>query len=367
MKLCYIAKPQSIHVQRWLRCFVQRGHEVHLVAEHAPAGDVEGVHVHDLTRLTNIRKLRFVIWAWAARRLMRFLQPDILHAFQVTSAGWLGAASGFHPFVVTPMGSDLNDLRRRPWLYRPLAGFVIGRADLITTDAAELRDKAVALGARPQRCREIQFGVDLDTYSPGPTAVRQELGITAGPVILSPRGMRPAYNIEVIVRAIPGVRATFPDVLFILRDLSTDFEYREKIKNLIEELGVAEAVRLVGNVPPERIADYYRAADVMVSVPVSDSTPVSLLEAMACGVPVIVSDLPALREWIVNGENGLLVPVGDAETLASTILRLLRDGDLRNRCRQRNLELVRQRADQRRWMEKMEILYRELVEKTAIA
>jgi len=96
-------------------------------------------------------------------------------------------------------------------------------------------------------------------------------------------------------------------------------------------------------------------------VPISDGTPVSVLEASACGVPVIASDLPSLREWIIHEKNGLLVPL-DNEVLAEAIIRLLTDHTLHARIRQEALQDVKERADYAVWMARIEAMYQDLLQ-----
>ena len=130
MRLCIIANPNSIHTQRWVRYFAGRGHDVHLIGDKPlTIPPPEGITLHDLTRQTNARKLRYVVWARAVRKLVREIRPDVLHAHQVASAGWLGAASGWHPFLVTSWGSDLLLGARRSLVQRQLARWVLARAD----------------------------------------------------------------------------------------------------------------------------------------------------------------------------------------------------------------------------------------------
>jgi glycosyltransferase involved in cell wall biosynthesis len=103
------------------------------------------------------------------------------------------------------------------------------------------------------------------------------------------------------------------------------------------------------------------SADIYVACPEIDATSVSLLEAMAAGCYPIVSDLPANREWIVDGQNGSLFPVGDSETLAAQIMTAAGSPQLRERARQANLEIIRERALWRKNMSQVEDIIADLV------
>jgi glycosyltransferase involved in cell wall biosynthesis len=98
-------------------------------------------------------------------------------------------------------------------------------------------------------------------------------------------------------------------------------------------------------------------ADIAVSIPFSEGMAVSVWEAMACGLPVIASDLAGLREWITNGENGLLVPVGDIDALAQAIISLVGDRDMQTHFSQQGVKLTHEHADHQSEMAKMEQLY----------
>ena len=118
----------------------------------------------------------------------------------------------------------------------------------------------------------------------------------------------------------------------------------------------------MGRVEPyERVAELYRLADVVVSVPTSDSTPVSILEALACGRPVVTTDLPALREWITPGLSGLMVPQHDSHGLAQALIQLLTDIELADRLKKIGPSIVETRANHQLEMEKMEQLYQKLL------
>jgi glycosyltransferase involved in cell wall biosynthesis len=337
-----------------------RGHTVLLVADVSPAEPWIETPLYDLPAGLNISVVKYFFWEFQLRQILRSWQPDILHAHRVSSAGWLGAFSGFHPFVVTPWGSDLYLHPQRSAAARRLAKIVLSRADLVTADSSDLCRKAIDYGASASATHGIQWGVDLRAFKPGAgvARLRQELGIRSGPVILSPRGLHPVYNIDTIIRSIPAVKAAFPEVIYLLRRYNVDAAYQRRIEKLILELGLQSNTRWIGRVEPwERLADVYGMADLVLSVPSSDSTSVSLLEAFACGAPVIASDLPSVREWIIPGENGELAPARDHVQLAQATLHLLQDPLRCLAYAEKNRNLVQERADHQREMEKMESLY----------
>lgn len=371
MRLCIIANPNSIHTQRWVSYFAGRGHDVHLIGHYPVTATLPGnIEFHDLTHYTNRRKFRFVVWSQALRRLLRTIRPDVLHAHQVTGSGWLGAASGYHPFVVTSWGSDLLVSAQRSPTQRRLASLVLRRADYVTCVSQPLAEAALALGADPRHLEVVYWGVDRDIFHAKAAKAEDLLGRgeqTAGEgaessTVLSIRAIRPLYNPLVIAHAIPLVLAERPEARFVIRTYSYDASLLAEFRSLIEASGASDAVEYVGDLPDDdAIADLYRRAGIAISVPSSDGTPQSVLEAMACGAVPVLSDLPWLNGWIRNEGEALVVPAGDAPALARAIVRLLADPTLRNRLRASALEMVRARADSAIWMARTETIYHRLV------
>jgi glycosyltransferase involved in cell wall biosynthesis len=319
LRLCYIANPYSIHTQRWLRFFAGRGHEVHLIGVSPmpgsfPLGAVPTqVVFYDLMAQVNVRKLRFLAWGLAARRIVHRLRPDVLHAHHVAGAGWVGAAAGYHPFIVTAWGSDLLLGPRRSWTQRQLARWALRRADYVTCVSHNLAQAARGLGADPAHVEVVPWGVDTGVFHPAPEkeALRAQLGLGTGPIVLSIRALRELYNPLDIARAIPLVLAQVPEARFIIRTYNCDPDLLARFKDFVREHEVMEAVQYIGDLPNEQaIADLYRAADVVVSVPTSDGTPSSVLEALACGALPVLSDVPSLREWIRHEQEGLFAQWG---------------------------------------------------------
>ena len=134
----------------------------------------------------------------------------------------------------------------------------------------------------------------------------------------------------------------------------------DEIKKLATKLGVDNSAIFVGAVDYKEMPCYVAAADICISVPSSDSSPRSVYEAMACGAPPILSDLPWTKDFITPEQNALLVPVRDHQSLAAAILRLLSNGELRERITNANLKLVDEKLNYHKHMAEMESIYQSL-------
>lgn len=365
LNLCFISNPNSTHTQRWVNWFAQRGHRVCLIADVLQEEPWKDIEVHNLPARFNLPVIKYFVWLIWIRSFLKSWGKGILHAHRVSGAGWLAAFTGFHPCVITPWGSDLYQQPNRSLIAKWLAHKVLKSADLVTADSRDLRDLAVQFGANPDHSHLIQWGVDLKSFYPKDNSpeVRISLGIDkSAPVVLSPRAVNPIYNLDTIIECIPHVTSVHPEAIFLFRDYNTDARYKISLNRKIQDLGVERSIRWLGRVEPwELIADTYYAAQIAVSLASTDGTPTSVLEAMACGTAIIAGDIPSLREWITNGENGLLVPLRDPAALARAINELIADTSKCKLFRERNLESIRTRADHEIEMQKMEELYYSLL------
>lgn len=375
MRLCYLADPASTHVQRWVRHFADAGHDVHLIRWGAPPGqpfDWRGVTQHDLV-VPPAPALPGLRWAShfagrmrALRKLLREIRPDLLHAHYISGPGWLAAQTGFHPLVMTAWGSDiLLGLHSGPLRERLTLRYALRQTDLLTADARQVLDAARPY-LRPQvRAVLIRFGANTHTFRPGSgDPWRSRLGLTADPLILSVRQCRPLYNIDTVVRALPALRAQVPRVHLLIKlvNQAAGDPYVTRLEALIAELELSDAVTFVPCIAYDELPDLYRAAQVVVSVPSSDGMPVSVLEAMACGTPVVASDLPALRELAADGADLTLVPARDVGALSRALVRLLVDPERRASIAAQNLDTVRRVGDWSIEMNRMEALYRDIAQ-----
>ena len=371
LRLAFIADPNSIHTRRWISYFAGRGHEVHLLdgfgANVAPDLDHRiridrympnpGPRVPLLSLLRGRARLR---------RLIGEIEPDVLHAFYVRRYGWQAALSGFHPLVVSPWGSDLLRVGPHAVRVRWWNRFTLRTADLITVSSEGMRTTSVRAGAAPDRIRLISHGVDTRRFSPGAAdpAVRERLAQGDGPIILAPRAIRPLYRQGVVLEALAALTTPVRRPVAVMSARSADAATLAALRRRAADLGVADQLCVLDDLTHEELPAILRAADVVVSVPDSDSFPVTILEAMACGRPVVVSDLPAVTPVLAGIDRAasrFVVPVGNASATAAAIERALDLGrEERNRLTDAFRTFVIQTADYETNMSNMERLYRQL-------
>jgi glycosyltransferase involved in cell wall biosynthesis len=227
-----------------------------------------------------------------------------------------------------------------------------------------------ALGVDGERVKVLPRGVDTRRYRPGldTTPLRQELGLNGlSPIILSPRYQisETLYNCDIVVEAMAMLRTRFPQIACIQLYQPGSAPAFENLRRMAIDSGLADRYKLVPSVDNETMPLYYNLADVTVSVPSSDGFPVTVLEASACGSPLVVSELPYCNEWFVSRENGLLVPPRDAQALADAVAELCSDRDAARRIASTGRRLVEAEADYERCMDRLEALYFALLDKTA--
>lgn len=377
MRIFYLADGRYIHAHRWLRYFSERGHEMHLLSfapmgpEHVAAVEEAGGRYHG--ELGGFHLKRFWLTAgdiFGLRRLLRRERADILHCHFLGRNAWYAALSRFHPFVLTVMGGDVCGPEWRPAgdvRERVLTPFSLRAADLITCWSHRLT-APVRRYARPSTPVEvIHGGVDLRRFSPGerPAYLLERWGLPAGAkVVLSPRLMRPLYNLDRVALAAREVCAADPDVHFLFAFLpeAKDEEYEARVREIVAgDARTAARVHFIGGIPHAEMADHYRLADVTVSVPSTDGTPMSVLESMACATPVVVSRiLDYDPHYIEPGRTVLDAPVEDASALAAALLRLLREPGLAARLSTEARRRVVEAGSYEAQMSRMEQLYRGL-------
>lgn len=324
MKICFIAGANSTHSYRWINYFVQNGHDVDWISLGSKLEVKPGGFKFYLLGKKGPRILRPFSYLREISRILKKNKPDILHVHQAWGSGLLGAISGTKPFILTVWGSDVLIVPKNIFR-RQLVKYTLRKADLITCDAEHVKRVMIRFGVPEDKIIIINFGVETDRYCPGPKddKLTSMLNITGSPVIISLRSLKEIYDVQSLVESAPDVLKEFPNAIFII---AGDGPLKQVLINRAKELGIIENMRFVGNVDSNQMPSYLRLADIYVSTALSDAgIASSTAEAMAVGLPVVITDFGDNPEWVKHGDSGFLIPLRSPKKLAEYINLLARD------------------------------------------
>ena len=242
---------------------------------------------------------------------------DLIDAHYAYPDGVAAAALGRElglPVVVTARGSDLHQIADLPEPRRQIQESFAGIDRMITVSGA-LGDAAAALGYPRGRISVLRNGVDTDLFRPVDGS-RWRARVSPGRKLIASVGLLiPRKGHDLLIAAM----AKLPDAYLLIAGQGPD---EEKLKALAESLGVADRVELVGSVPHEKLPALYSAADMLVLATSREGWPNVLLEAMACGAPVVATNIGGIPEIITRPEAGVIVPERTPDALAAGIRQL---------------------------------------------
>ncbi len=342
MRILFLSEARSYHTKRWVDYFVDRKHQCFLISLEKGIPTKAEEFPIDSKILPSF--LKYPLSVSKVKKIAEKLNPDLTNAHFVPSYGLIGALSGQHPLAISTWGSDILISAQRSFLHKLRAKYVLSKADLITTDAKILTQAILNLGIRGKKVIENPMGVDrnlvLDCEKRGFDSSYQEEKKNF--VILSCRKLEPVYDIVTLLKAVPTViRQAQKKVKFVMVGEGSQ---KSKLIKLARDLKVEDYVEFKGELSPKDLLDCYKQSDVYVSTALSDSTSVSLLEAMALGLIPIVADIAGNREWIEHEKNGFLFPASDHHALAKLISRAANELTDWADFRERNVSLIKAKA-----------------------
>jgi len=347
VRIATLSNAAVLHTRRWVEHFRARGHEVRVWSLEPP---MAGLAAEPLPRLPLPGFLRYPLALPALVRALDGFDPDLVDAHYVPNYGLLAALARRHPLSVCAWGSDLLVAGRRDAWRRARARFVLRSADLVLTDAENLAAAARALGAAPERLHMIPWGVDLARFAP---AAERAPGL-----LVSTRMHEPVYDLETLLRGVQPVLAARPGARLVV---AGDGSLRPALERRAAELLPPGRWHFAGRLEPAALAALLARADVYLSASLSDSTSLSLLEAMAAGALPVVSDIAGNREWVGEGDGAWLFAPGDVAALTRALSGALDDAGGAAAARARNRRVVQERGDWSASLARIEALFEGLV------
>lgn len=363
-----------------MRALERAGYQVHAVCGPGPVVRSlrqEGFQVHTVEAINRVHPLVNLKTVLALYRLMRREQYDIVHvhtlsaAFVGRLAAWLAGVPlilytfrGFafyphSPWYIKPLNLCIE------WVCRPMTDFFFSQSE-------ENRQRAIRYGVLDSaRSLTIGNGIRLADFMATPSesaaigaAVRQEWGIPASAIVVGMVGrLVKEKGIVELIEAADHITRVRRDVVFLMvgEALHSDVGMGQQLRRMIDRQGLTDHFVFTGF--RTDVARFYHAMDICVLPSYREGMPRSIMEAMACGKPVVASDIAGCRDEVVNGQTGWLVPVKDAVALGDALLKLINDPALARRMGQAGQQRARELFDEDRICERIVQTYHHLVEK----
>ena len=376
MRICYVGNIDCIHTQRWAKAFAELGHEVHVVYSSAsPSSMLEmrkaGVSIHTLGRhipqttaddgqlppgenrlglhsarrqvygclprgLAEVLSL-YVIQVVRLRRLLRRIQPDIVHAWFLFDSGCMAALSGFRPLIVSSWGSDVAldvNAGRPQWVLKWANRYAVRKASLVTATSKCLAQQTALFAPAGREVHVVPFGVDCHQFHPGSKADNRDGILWLG----FAKHLLPKYGPEYLIEAFGLLAPRYPHLRL---KIAGEGYMLQELQALASDLGMQERVVFHGHIPHQEVPAFFASTDIAVMpTSSSESFGVAALEASATGVPVVASRIGGVPEVVVDGVTGVLVESKNAQALADALRMLIEDEALRERMGQAGREYV---------------------------
>lgn len=278
--------------------------------------------------LKGLDGLMMALAAWPRlARLKRQGRLDLIDAHFSYPDGYAATLLGRWlnvPVTITLRGTEVRharDAALSPKLRRALQG-----ASRVFAVSDSLRREALALGIDPAKVQVVGNGVDLDKFHPVPRAeARRGLGLPAdAKVLITVGALVERKGFHRVIELLPALRLRYPGLVYlVVGGSSPEGDCSAQLRQQVRDLGLNEVVRFLGPVAPGQLRDPLSAADVFVLSTRNEGWANVLLEAMACGLPVVATDVGGNAEVVSREALGTIVPFGDSSALQAALDRAL--------------------------------------------
>ena len=366
----------ALHVTYLTRGLAERGYETTLVAGDVARGEESmafvaqraGVSVVQLPGLSReLSPVRDAIAAWRLARIIRSVRPDVVHT-HTAKAGAVGRAAAllagrrpvvvhtFHGHVLRGYFGTLGTL-----VFRVIETALARVSDRLVAVSPEVRDELVGLGVAPEsKFSVIRLGIELEprvAFDGDPLDVRRRLGIDADRFVVGWFGrMTAVKRTDDLLAALAALCGRGVDAVLLLVG---DGDDRVRLEQRAFDLGLARSCLFLGY--QEDVAAWYAICDAVVLSSASEGTPVTIIEALAAGRPVVATRVGGVPDVVEDGETGFLVGRGDTAAMAERLEVLARDPALRTSMGETGRERVLRRYAVERLVGDVDALYRELL------
>lgn len=356
MKILFIGSRGSNHTKKWTDAFIERGHEVMVVCrkEEKQASVVLNpkVKLHVMkyggfsSYFLNIPELK---------RLYKEYKPDVVNVHYMAGYGLMATLAGTRPLVLNCYGSDIFVAPQNNKISRWVIKQILNSADgVAATSIAMATEAERIMGNKSKKVTVTPFGVDVKRFCPSEIKETHEQ-----PVITIVKYLQPIYDIELLIRAFSiayDELATKP----VLRIYGSG-PLKDELVALSKELGKEDSISFFDTIPNTQVPDVIRDCDIFVNCSKKESFGVTVVEGMACGKPVVVTDCPGPREVVDDEITGIILKDRQPRTMADAFIRLINNPELRERMGIAGRKKVLEKYNWADNVQVLENLYKEVV------
>jgi len=348
--ICFLANASSTHTAKWVNHFSSKGHKVDLISFEDPCCISPEVNLHKLTSRWSTNSRYFTARA-QVRKVLDVVRPDLLHAHYAAGYGTLGRLANFHPYILSVWGSDVFEVPARSPLHRTLI-----RSNLASADYVCSTSRFMALHTQKYCKSKIfvtPFGIDCERFKPCVCSSIEKKELLIGTV----KTLDETYGVDYLIKSFAAVAKQYAGSKKLRLIIAGDGPLKNYLQNLAKDLGIEESVDFLGFVPQDQIPALLNGLSIFVAVSVFETFGVAILEASACGLPVVVSDAGGLGEVMKDGITGVMVPKCDVSATAEAIANLIDDDELRTRMGKSGRNFVLENYEWNENASRMERLY----------
>jgi L-malate glycosyltransferase len=334
MKVLLLAPSRSIHTQKWALFYKNKGIEVKVVTfpDHYSEENAKEIDTIQLPKLLP-GKLSYISSVFSLKKILKQFKPDIFHAHYASSYGFIGAMANYHPYYVSVWGRDIFKFPLQSSINRRMVKYTLQKADVICSTS-----HVMAVETNKYTTKKVHitpFGVEINKFKPV-VGLKSEEEFTIGTV----KALSDKYGIADLIKAFAKIHESYSTHRLLIVG---DGPQRAEYESLVKTLGIDSVTTFTGRVPNDKVPDYINKMNIFAvpSTEDSESFGVAAVESMACGVPVVVSNVGGLPEVVLEGKTGYVVKKENPAKLAAAFLKLIENPDTRNEMGLNGIEHVK--------------------------
>jgi glycosyltransferase involved in cell wall biosynthesis len=328
-RILMLADAGSEHTEKWVLGLANSGFQIGLYSLSSPVYNwyASNPNIQFLkdqkAKSGSLLSKNFLSVLPHLKRVIKEFKPDVVHAHYATSYGLLARLSKFKPYFISAWGTDVMKFPDKNFVYKRILRKNLEQAAMVFATSETIKEYILKVCQVPVSV--IPFGVDLNQFKPGPRLSQFEKDNF---VVAAIKTLESLYCIDVIIDAFALLVNKYPSKKLQLLVVGTG-SLLTKLKQQANDLGIEKNVLFTGRIDFSEVANYFNTADIFVNISEYESFGVSVIEASACELPVIVTDVGGLREVVDQNSTGIRIAVRDIHATFEAMEKLMNNENLR--------------------------------------